>query len=137
MSKVLGLLAVPIFASMAGAASAQNSAAAWDGLYAGLGWGVPAPMPAVLQRFRAQPSIQPPGRHFPPCPSGGITGGLQIGETFQINRLVWGVGADLDFMSSKEKQPNLEILGRDPAGGQLWLCRQIQPQGLRDSGARG
>jgi outer membrane immunogenic protein len=37
----------------------------------------------------------------PNCPSGGVVGGLQVGENFQKGRLVVGWGADFDVSTAK------------------------------------
>jgi hypothetical protein len=61
--------------------------------------------------------IAPSSATFSSCPSGGTIGGIQIGDNLQTNRLVWGVGADFDFSTSKANNPALTFAGPTPPAG--------------------
>lgn len=135
MSKVIvRLAAVLALTSIAGAVSAQNSAA-WDGFYAGINLGgvnTSACSSATLNGV----AIDPTTTTFSSCPSGRGVGGLQIGENFQTKRLVWGVGADLDFMSSKDNNPTLRFAGPAPPAGTYASAGRLSPKDFAIVGAR-
>jgi outer membrane immunogenic protein len=135
MNKVVGLLAAALtLTTVPGLASAQNSAS-WDGFYAGLGFGgssTKACSSSILQGG----AIDPTTAAFSSCPSGGITGGLQIGENFQTKRLVWGIGADLDFMSAKDNNPTLVFPGAAPPPGTYGSAGRFSPKDFAIVGGR-
>ncbi len=100
---------------IAGAAWAQGDKP-WDGSYAGVnaggaGNGTCASSALSGAAINSASIATFPGRY---CPSGGIVGGVQIGENFQTKRLVWGVGADLDAWSAKDNNPSLKYAGASP-----------------------
>jgi len=103
-------------ASIAGIAFAQSDKP-WSGSYAGVNAGG-ARNGACASSTLSGAAINSasiatfPGRY---CPSGGIVGGVQIGEDFQTKRLVWGVGADLDAWSAKNDNPSLKYAGASAA----------------------
>jgi hypothetical protein len=61
----------------------------------------------------AQRWIPQVARSFPidPARTESIAGGVQIGEDFQVKRLVWGVGVDLDFLNPKVVRSSLKSTG--------------------------
>ncbi|HMI75868.1 MAG TPA: outer membrane beta-barrel protein [Steroidobacteraceae bacterium] len=135
MNKVIGTLAAVLGLIFGrGIASAQNSFA-WDGFYAGLGVGG-ASTNACSSSTLKGPSIDPTSTTFSSCPSGGIVGGLQVGENFQTKRLVWGVGVDLNFMSSKDNNPTLTFAGAAPPAGSYGSAGRVSPKDLAIVGAR-
>ena len=71
------------------------------------------------------------------CSSGGaFVGGIQIGENFQNNRLVWGIAADLDYWSSKEATQTLKYSGAAPPPGTYVFSSRRNPNGLAVIGPR-
>jgi outer membrane immunogenic protein len=136
MNEVMGSLAVVLaLISVGGAASAQNSAA-WDGFYAGLGVGG-ASTNACSSSTLTGASIDPTSvTTFSGCPSGGIVGGIQIGENIQTKRLVWGVGADLDFSSSKVNNQSMKFAGPAPPAGSYGSAGRFSPKDFAIVGAR-
>jgi outer membrane immunogenic protein len=134
MRKIIGSAAVLTLTSITDAASAQNSAA-WDGFYAGLGFGGSSIKACSSSALRGG-GIDPTAAAFSSCPSGGITGGLQIGENFQAKRLVWGIGADLDFLSSKDNNPTSIFAGAAPPAGTYGSAGRFSPKDFAIVGAR-
>lgn len=82
------------------ALSANASAAEWDGLYVGLNAGV-AWHKAEFADLGDSGGTQngfPPGTFWSPNPTGGTIGG-QIGYNWQSANIVYGVEADLNWVS--------------------------------------
>ena len=135
MNKVIVTLAAALVMTLGGGiASAQNSLA-WDGFYAGLGVGGASTNVCSRSTLKGG-SIDPTTTTFSSCPSGGIVGGLQVGENFQTNRLVWGIGGDLDFMSSKDNNHPLNFSGPAPPAGTYGSAGRVSPKYLALVGAR-
>jgi outer membrane immunogenic protein len=133
MRKLTGLTVLALM-SIADSASAQNSAA-WDGFYAGLGFGGSSIKGCGNSTLRGA-GVDPATAAFSSCPSGGLTGGLQIGEDFQTKRLVWGIGADLDFMSGKENSSTAVFTGVTPPAGTYGSAGRLSPKDFAIVGAR-
>ena len=135
MHKIAGsFAAVLIFTSIAGAASAQNTGA-WDGFYAGLGIGGGSTKTCSTSTLTGA-GIDPSSATFSSCPSGGTIGGIQIGDNFQTKRLVWGVGADFDFSTSKANNPALTFAGPAPPAGTYGSAGRFSPKDFAIIGAR-
>ena len=107
--------ALVAFASIAGVASAQGNKP-WDGFYVGVNAGGARNSTCTSSTLNGatidSASVATFSSRY--CPSGGIVGGVQIGEDFQTKRLVWGVGADLDAWSAKDNNPSLKYAGASP-----------------------
>jgi outer membrane immunogenic protein len=135
MQKVKGsLAAVLALTSIACEASAQN-ASAWDGFYAGIGVGGGSTKSCSSSTLTGA-GIDPSTATFSSCPSGGTVGGIQIGENFQNKRLVWGVGADFDFSTSKANNPALKFTGAAPPAGTYGSAGKFSPKDFAILGAR-
>lgn len=135
MNKVIGLLAAVLTSSaFQGMALAQNGSV-WDGFYTGLGLGGASTKSCGTSTLQGG-AIDPTATTFSSCPSGGLVGGLQIGENFQRKRLVWGVGADFDFMSSKDNNPTLNFAGAAAPAGMYGSAGRFTPKDLAILGAR-
>ncbi|HMH89025.1 MAG TPA: outer membrane beta-barrel protein [Steroidobacteraceae bacterium] len=135
MNKVIGTLAAVLVLTFGGdIASAQNSYA-WDGFYAGLGVGGASTNACNSSTLKGA-AIDPSSTTFASCPSGGIVGGLQVGENFQTKRLVWGVVADLAFMSSKDNNQTVNFTGAAPPAGSYGSAGRKSPKDLAIVGAR-
>jgi opacity protein-like surface antigen len=63
-------------------------------------------------------------------------GGVQFGENFQIRRLVWGVGADLDLWSAKTLNQSLQYSGALPPSGTYAFSSKQSPGGFAVIGPR-
>jgi outer membrane immunogenic protein len=68
--------------------------------------------------------------------SSAFVGGVQLGENFQHNRLLWGVGADLDFWHSKERTQSLGYLGGVLPAGTYAYSSKENPSGFAVVGPR-
>jgi outer membrane immunogenic protein len=134
MHKIIGTLAAALVLTFGGGIASAQSGYAWDGFYAGLGVGG-ASTNACSNSTLKGPSIDPTST-FSSCPSGGIVGGIQVGENFQTKRLVWGVGVDLDFMSAKDNNPTLTFAGPAPPAGRYGSAGRVSPKDLAIVGAR-
>jgi opacity protein-like surface antigen len=129
------LAAVLVLFSIAGGVSAQSTTP-WDGFYAGINIGGASTNACTSSTLNGA-TIDPMSvTTFSSCPSGGIIGGLQVGENFQIKRLVWGVGADLDFWSSKDTNPTLKFTGPAPPAGTYGFSGKFSPKDFAIVGAR-
>src|SRR5882757_1126673 len=93
MRNVFALAVILTLFSMTDVASAQN-ATAWDGFYLGASLG--GENTNVCNRsVLTGVNIDSTASSFASCSSGGFVAGLQLGENFQIDRLVLGIGADV------------------------------------------
>jgi hypothetical protein len=72
------------------------------------------------------------------CPKiGTLVGGLQFGENFQSGRLVWGVGADLDYSSAKTLTQSSKYSGAPPPpAGKYFFSGKPSPSGFSIIGSR-
>ena len=68
--------------------------------------------------------------------SGALVGGVQFGENFQSKRLVWGVGADLDFWGAKSLTQVLKYSGAVPPPGTYVFSSKPNPGGFAVVGPR-
>jgi opacity protein-like surface antigen len=68
--------------------------------------------------------------------SGALVGGVQFGENFQSKRLVWGIGADLDYWSAKDLNQSLKYSGAVPPAGKYVLSSKQSPSGFAVIGPR-
>jgi outer membrane protein OmpA-like peptidoglycan-associated protein/opacity protein-like surface antigen len=139
-------LAFLTFASIAGAASAQNVIATssytdWRGFYAGFNIGGAwdttcntwdlnnVTNPALVNAFNNRD-----------CPNNGsFVGGVQIGYNFQHDAWVWGFGLDYDFWSAKNH--NRSVAYTAPIGGTLpsgtfTFSGKVNPDGFAILGPR-
>src|SRR6202051_4662015 len=111
----------------------------WDGMYIGGNVGDASSStcnsaalngaviaPAIASRF-----------NFGNCSkSGALVGGVQIGENFQSKRLVWGIGADLDYWSAKTLNQSLKNAGAVPPAGTYDFSSKQSPSGFAVIGPR-
>jgi outer membrane immunogenic protein len=72
------------------------------------------------------------------CPKiDSFEGGLQVGENFQSGRLVWGVGADLDYSRTKSPTQSLKYAGAiPPPSGTYSFASKSSPAGFAVIGPR-
>src|SRR5258708_17537062 len=70
------------------------------------------------------------------CPSGGIVGGVQIGENFQAKGVVWGVGAELDDWRAKDNKASLKYGGAAPPPGTYAFSGKLTPHDFAIIGPR-
>lgn len=118
-----------------GIASAQNSTA-WDGFYAGIGIGGASTNACSSSTLKGASIAGTSVTTFSSCPSGGTVGGIQIGENFQTKRVVWGVGADFDFSTSKVNNQSLNSAGPAPPAGTYGSAGKFSPKDFAIVGAR-
>jgi outer membrane immunogenic protein len=124
-------------ASIAGAASAQSDKP-WDGPYAGVNAGGARNGTCISSALNgaaidSQSAATLSSRY---CPSGGVVGGVQVGENFQTKRLVWGVGADLDAWSAKDDKASLKYAGAAPPPGTYAFSGKLTPNDFAIIGPR-
>ena len=134
MRNMFALALLPMFVLMAGAASAQSSTP-WDGFYFGANLGgenTKSCTSAVLTGA----GIDPATSTFATCGSGGFVGGLQVGENFQIKRLVLGIGADFVFSQAKSSNSTQQFTGSEPPAGTYTLSGKFSPQDFAILGGR-
>lgn len=115
-------------ASIAGIASARTDKP-WDGFYAGVNAGGARTSTCTSSPLNGatidSTSVTTFSSRY--CPSGGIVGGVQIGDNFQIKRLVWGVGADLDAWSAKDNNRSWKYAGAVPPAGTYAFSGKLSP----------
>ena len=73
-------------------------------------------------------NIDPATSTFTRCSSGGLVGGLQFGENFQIKRLVLGIGADLLVSEAKSESATSQLMGAAPPPGTYSLSGKLSPK---------
>jgi outer membrane immunogenic protein len=116
-------------------ASAQGSTA-WDGFYLGANLGGMTSKvcgSSTLSGAGIDPTLD---TSFVSCGGSGLVGGLQVGEIFQFNRLVWGIGADLLIASSKDANSSLNFSGPVPPPGTYMSSGKLSPNDFAIVGAR-
>jgi outer membrane immunogenic protein len=117
------MLALSAVASLA---RAQNSAS-WDGFYASFDIGGANPKACSNSTLNGA-AIDPAAASFSSCPGGGVVGGIQFGENFQTKRLVWGLGADLDYWSSGTADTSGVFTGAAPPAGTYGFTGKFSPK---------
>jgi outer membrane immunogenic protein len=93
----------------AGAALAQSDTP-WDGFYFGVNAGG-----ASSNACDSWSTVPASGISLSACPGGGFVGGVQLGQNFQRNRLVYGLDLDVDVWDSKSDSRSLAYAAA-PAG---------------------
>jgi outer membrane immunogenic protein len=134
MKNVFALAVALTLVSLADESLAQ-SATPWDGFY--LGASIGGENTNVCNRsVLTGLNIDPATSTFTSCSSGGLVGGLQFGENFQIARLVLGIGADLVFSRAKNDNPTLTLAGAEPPAGIYTLSGKLSPKDFALIGGR-
>ena len=134
MRNVFALAVSPALVLMAGVASAQSTTS-WDGFYLGASLGGENTNVCSRSAFTGM-NIDPATSAFSLCSSGGLVGGLQFGENFQIKRLVFGIGADLVISEAKSGNSTLQFTGAAPPPGTYSLTGKLSPKNFAIIGGR-
>src|ERR1700684_4252032 len=116
------LLALILTTSHASAQSTQ-----WDGFYLGASLGGENSKVCSTATLKGL-NIDPTTTTFSGCSSGGLVGGLQFGDTFQIKLLVLGLGADVVLSEAKNNTPTLSFVGASPPPGTYSLAGKTSPR---------
>jgi outer membrane immunogenic protein len=120
--------------ALAGAASARTDIP-WDGFY--FGGNVGDASASSCNGWALHGAALDPAITSQDCSkSSALLGGVQLGETFQTQRLVWGIGADLDFWGAKSLNQSLKYSGAVPAAGTLAFSSKQGPRGFAVIGPR-
>jgi outer membrane immunogenic protein len=134
MKNVFALAVMLTLLSMIGVASVQG-ATAWDGFYLGASLG--GENTNVCNRsVLTGANIDPAASSFTSCSNGGFVAGLQLGENFQIDRLVLGIGADVVFSQAKNDNSTVNFTGTAPPPGIYTLSGKLSPKDFALIGAR-
>jgi outer membrane immunogenic protein len=134
MRSVFALAVRPALVLMAGVASAQSTPS-WDGFYLGASLGGENTN-VCNSSILTGTNIDPATSTFSRCSSGGLVGGLQFGENFQIKRLVFGIGADLVISEAKSDSATLQFVGAAPPPGTYSLSGKLSPKNFAIVGGR-
>ncbi len=132
------LLILLALTSIVGVASARPDIP-WDGNYFGGNLGNASDSSCNSWSLTGAPIGVPAASEFNNrlCSTGSsFVGGIQIGESFQNNRLMWGIAADLDFWSSNNATQTLKFLGATPPPGTYTFSSKRNPSGLALLGPR-
>jgi opacity protein-like surface antigen len=133
--KNMRLFAFLLMVLAARVGSAQSSTP-WDGFYLGASLGNVSSKvctSSTLNGAGIDPTIE---KTFTGCSGGGLAGGLQFGENFQLNRLVLGIGADLLVSSSKDAGSTLNFTGQAPPPGTYSFSGKLSPNDYALIGGR-
>jgi opacity protein-like surface antigen len=109
----LSVAAILALASFVDARRVQ-SAASWDGVYAGFNAGAGSNTTCDSRALSGAPIDPAIATVFynRTCPNNDMfVGGVQIGDAFQYKRLVWSFGADFDARSAKNYDRSLKYTG--------------------------
>ena len=145
MKKISLSTAILAFASLAGAASAQDiitttSDTYWRGFYAGGNLG--GAWNSTCNSWTPANGISNPtiatAFYNRNCPNNStFIGGVQIGYNFQKNKLVWGFGLDYEFLSSKNRSRSITYAGASPPPvGTYTFSGKLSPDGFAVLGPR-
>jgi hypothetical protein len=99
--------------ALAGVATARGNAP-WDGGYLGFDAGDGSSSACTewtLTGVAADPANTGPFNSSNCSKKDGLVAGLKGGENFQYKRLVWGIGADLDYWGSKTTNQSFTYAG--------------------------
>lgn len=134
-SRFIVLLAL---ASIGGVASARPDIP-WDGGYFGVNFGDASSSTCnswALNGPMINPAIASELNNRDCSTSGALVGGVHIGENFQYKRLVFGVGADLDYWRTKDLHQSLKYPGNVPPPGTYAFSSKQSPGGFAVIGPR-
>ncbi len=112
--------------AVAGLTHAQDGAS-WDGFYASFDIGGANPKACSTSVLNGA-GIDPATAAFTSCPRSGAVGGIQFGENFQIHRLVWGLGADIDYWSTGTANTSTVFIGAAPPAGTYGFTGKFSPR---------
>jgi outer membrane immunogenic protein len=134
MKNLFALARLPALVLMAGVASAQSTTS-WDGFYLGASLGGESTKFCKSADLTGM-NIDASSSTFTSCASGGLVGGLQFGENFQIKRVVFGIGADLVISEAKSDSSTLQFAGAAPPPGTYSLSGKLSPKNFAIVGGR-
>lgn len=136
MTKFAGRRAAILLLTSGVRLACAQSNAPWDGAYGGILLGGANPnacSTATLSGAMLGPASP---TTLSSCPGSGIVGGLQFGENYQTKRLVWGVGADVDFWDAKDTASTLKFTGAAPPAGTYGYAGKFSPKEFAILGGR-
>jgi outer membrane immunogenic protein len=121
-----------------GVADAHDTAP-WDGGYIGFNAGDSSSNACNIWAFdgRMRNSINASQVGSGDCSRArAFVGGLQIGENFQYERFVWGVGVDLDYWNSKPRNDSFNYVGPTVPSGKYSFSAGDAPSAFAIVGPR-
>jgi len=124
--------------ALAGVATARGNAP-WDGGYLGFDAGDGSSSACTewtLTGVAADPANTGPFNSSNCSKKDGLVAGLKGGENFQYKRLVWGIGADLDYWGSKTTNQSFTYAGAVPPPGKYTYANRPSPRGFAIVGPR-
>jgi hypothetical protein len=139
--RTIGKHAVPVagmiaLASFWGARPVQGEAS-WDGGYAGVNLGAGSSTACDSWALSGAPPAVAAVFYNRTCPSNDrFVGGVQIGDAFQYQRLVWSFGADFDEWSAGSYGRSLRYAGNVPPPGTYTFSGRLSPSGFGIIGPR-
>jgi hypothetical protein len=111
--------------------------ASWDGVYAGMNAG--ASSSATCDSWALTGPTPPTAAVFynRTCPGNDrFVGGVQIGDAFQYQRLIWSLGADFDARSAASYGRSLRYGGNAPPPGAYAFSGKLTPTSFALIGPR-
>jgi opacity protein-like surface antigen len=133
MKNVFGLAVLLALILMTSHAAAQSTQ--WDGFYLGASLGGENSKVCSTSTLKGL-NIDPTTATFSGCSSGGVLGGVQFGDNFQIKRLVLGLGADLVLSAAKNNNSTLTFAAAAPPPGTYTLAGKTSPRDFAIIGGR-
>ncbi len=134
-SRGAALLALVLIADVAPGQSANQ----WDGPYVGANAGSGANTTCnnwTLNGTTIDPSIAA-AFYNRSCPGNDtFLGGVQIGDAFQYNRLLWALGADFDIWKANNYNRSLKYTGNISPPGSYTFSGKLSPNGFGIIGPR-
>ena len=121
-----------MLSSIAGVASARPDVP-WDGGYFGANFGEGSSSTCnswSLNKGGFAPAAASEFDNRVCSSSNAFVVGVQVGDNFQYKRLVWGIGADLDFGSAKNLSQSLKNSGAEPPPGTYVYSSKQNPGGF-------
>jgi outer membrane immunogenic protein len=136
LSTMKGMRRLAVLAFVWARVASAQSSTPWDGFYLGANLGDMNSKvcgSSTLSGAGIDPALD---TTLTSCSGGGLVGGLQFGENFQFNRLVWGLGVDVVFSRSKDVNSTLNFSGPVPPPGSYSFSGKLSPNDFAIIGGR-
>jgi len=139
MSKVIARWTVAWVLCGLGAAASARDDAPWDGGYLGFNVGDASSSACNSWNLDGGTMGAANASQFDSrtcSKTSALVGGAHVGENYQYKRIVWGIGADLDYWAAKTRHTQLVYAGSSPPPGSYSFSDKEGPKAFAVIGPR-